>query len=55
MVGVMVLLLLNLMYSYCANKGEIILDRKMGYVYVFLYFCFVAFSVVLTKIGDGDE
>jgi len=50
MVGVMVFLIINLVTSYCKNKGEIILTKRAGYFYCFLYLLFVVFSVAYTKI-----
>ncbi|GMH76647.1 hypothetical protein TrRE_jg7477 [Triparma retinervis] len=57
MVGVLLLFTVNLVISYCRH-GRIILSRRSGYLYLFLYLCFVIFSVLYCEtdvFGAQDE
>ena len=53
-VGVLVIFILNMLFSYLKN-GKVILFKRDGYVYVFLYFCFVVFSVVYCEVLNPED
>ena len=53
-VGVLIIFILNMLFSYLKN-GKVILFKRDGYLYVFLYFCFVVFSVVYCEVLNPED
>jgi len=57
MVGVLVCFIGNVVFSYCMY-GRVTLYKTAGYIYIFLYFCFVVFSVLYCEtdvFGERDS
>jgi Ca2+/Na+ antiporter len=57
MIGVLLIFTTNLIISYCRH-GRIVLSNRLGYMYLFLYLCFVIFSVLYCEtdiFGTQDK
>lgn len=57
LVGVLTIFIFNVITSYC-RRGKIILTKRTGYFYIFMYLGFVIFSVIYCEVlnpDDGDE
>jgi len=57
MVGVLIIFTCNIVISYL-RKGRVTLSKRTGYVYLFMYFCFIVFSVLYCEtdvFGERDE